>query len=283
MDDNQNKRSDPRSNPFNNADSPSTLGEYDEFGNRIESKPQEDPMPGIAQNLTQNNAEEVHGDPAAHRRISDLIKNEMPITANTEQTREETPPATDEPVSEVIKEDLSIASDHPKENGFVKNDAHKAPGDNFIKKITSAKTIIAVLVIIAAVGVILLAGFMIQSDVLNPTAKINPPSSADDIANKISGIIDLPVNEKPSQVVRIDDPAEFSETNAFKKVARSGDLIFIYEKSQLAVLYRPGSGKVVSMGQINSASENVAGTATESAAGDPDSQLIGSESAETDL
>ena len=292
MDNNQNNnRPDPKNNPFNqnasNASAPE--GEYDEFGNRIETQDLDNR--GTTQNFTQNNpsseASSGPGSQPASGQASSLAQSEPKIISFEDDDLSQNPappnsPASPQPpipqppsaqvyqpVSQVVAADLSIAGPAAV-NTYKVEEPPKAQGKG-LNKMKSAKTLIAAVVVVITAGILLAAGFILKADIPLPFAKVSPQqvTTPESLAERVKSIVDLPIEEEPSQILNVNDIKALPDSNPFSKVAQIGDLILVYEKNKTAILFRPTSGKVVSMGKLDRSQADVAGASSEDATPTP--------------
>jgi hypothetical protein len=91
----------------------------------------------------------------------------------------------------------------------------------------------------------------------------NPQAAAEDEANRIKDevaqLIELP-NEKPTVATVVD--VEKLKSQAFFANAQNGDRVLLFAQSKKAVLYRPGTKKIVEVAPINIGDNGVAGANT---------------------
>lgn len=79
---------------------------------------------------------------------------------------------------------------------------------------------------------------------------------AKSLANKVSRLAVLPNNEVPI-VVDVTDASKLSNQTFFTH-AKNGDEVLVYQKAQIAVLYRPGDNKIVNIASPSNISQNSA-------------------------
>lgn len=91
----------------------------------------------------------------------------------------------------------------------------------------------------------------------------NPQAAAEDEANRIKNevaqLIELP-NEKPTVATVVD--VEKLKSQAFFANAQNGDRVLLFAQAKKAVLYRPGTKKIVEVAPINIGDNGVAGAST---------------------
>lgn len=71
----------------------------------------------------------------------------------------------------------------------------------------------------------------------------------EDLVTKVSRHLQLPTDEKPT-VATVSDVSKLSGQTFFAG-AQNGDKVLIYTKAKKAVLYRPGTDKVINVGPLN--------------------------------
>lgn len=104
------------------------------------------------------------------------------------------------------------------------------------------------LVGVLAISLLLLAFLASRNEVSR--LKNNPLVSSDIVA-QIPKIIDLPVEEQPT-LVTVSDVEKLKGQSFFNR-AENKDIVILYSKSQIAVLYRPSSSKIIQISPISSA------------------------------
>ncbi len=65
----------------------------------------------------------------------------------------------------------------------------------------------------------------------------------------VSKLYTLPENETPT-IASVQDKSKLADQPFFKD-AENGDMLIVYEKSGIAVLYRPSTNKLVKVGPLN--------------------------------
>lgn len=117
-------------------------------------------------------------------------------------------------------------------------------------------TIVAVLLALSvAVGTAIY--FSQKYDDLKKTSeKTNDRSEKDALIKKIQKLYDTP-DEDPS-IVRVDDKNKINSQEFFKK-AENNDIVFVYQKAKLAILYRESINKIVNTGPIALGDEEQSG------------------------
>ncbi len=89
------------------------------------------------------------------------------------------------------------------------------------------------------------------------------------ILSEIKKVYNLPANEEPSTIATVSDNQALKKQYTFFNEAQNGDIVLIYTKAQLALIYRPTTKQVVKSGPINTQSAiriKVVGDATARAA-----------------
>lgn len=102
------------------------------------------------------------------------------------------------------------------------------------------------------------------ADPTNTLNKIKNESTAGYI-EEISKLYTLPSNEQPSltAVVQDDDKTKAPLNQPFFVDAKKGDYLVVYEKSGLAILYRPSDKKLVKVGSLNVQNSTTPATTTQ--------------------
>ncbi len=84
----------------------------------------------------------------------------------------------------------------------------------------------------------------------NPTsAQQAAQDQADRTVEEVGRSYDLPKDEKPS-VATVSDKEKLKDQPFFAK-AENGDITLIYSKAKLAILYRPGTKKVINVSSVS--------------------------------
>ncbi len=100
------------------------------------------------------------------------------------------------------------------------------------------------IVIIAGITVLLLAAWAGYTYVNLNTNKSIPTA----LIQKIGRHYLLPPNEEPV-IATVTDRTKL--TTEFLKAAKNGDKLLVYEKSGIAIIYRPSIDKLVRVGPVN--------------------------------
>lgn len=91
----------------------------------------------------------------------------------------------------------------------------------------------------------------------------NPQAAAQDETNRlkdeVAQLIELP-NETPTIATVVD--VEKLKSQAFFANAQNGDRVLFFAQAKKAILYRPGTKKIVEVSPINLGDSGVAGTST---------------------
>lgn len=80
----------------------------------------------------------------------------------------------------------------------------------------------------------------------------------DKVVKKVSKLMILPEDERPS-LVTVDNKDEINNNQEFFRLAEDGDEMLIYRQARKAILYRPGSNRIVNVAPINVSSEGQIG------------------------
>lgn len=121
------------------------------------------------------------------------------------------------------------------------------------KDIRVNRRLLKILIIsILIIGVVFLVyGYLDTRNELNKAK--NPQETAKEetkeLVAKISQFLELPANESPT-VATISDEDRLS-TQPFFKNAQNGDKVLVYTNSEMAILYRPSTGKVVQYAPVS--------------------------------
>ncbi|MDQ3093729.1 MAG: DUF515 domain-containing protein [bacterium] len=85
----------------------------------------------------------------------------------------------------------------------------------------------------------------------NPTGTIQriQAESTQSVIDEIGKLYTLPSNEQPT-VATVQDKSKLEGQDFFKD-AQNGDQLVVYEKSGLAILYRPSENKLIKVGPID--------------------------------
>ncbi len=74
------------------------------------------------------------------------------------------------------------------------------------------------------------------------------------LLGQIKKVYNLPTNEEPSTIATVSDKEALKKQYPFFNEAENGDVVLIYTKAQLALIYRPATKQVVKSGPINTQS-----------------------------
>lgn len=81
------------------------------------------------------------------------------------------------------------------------------------------------------------------------------------LVKKVSDYLELPTNEDPT-VATVKDKEKLQD-QALKDAVKNGDKILVYAKSQVIVVYRPSTGKIVLFQPLNLYSQAATSSATD--------------------
>lgn len=102
------------------------------------------------------------------------------------------------------------------------------------------------------VGSMVFGGYYFrQYQSLKSASSKTPEEQNKDLVALINKVYELPKDEEPGLVAKVKDEAIFKKDYPVFVNARVGDDLLLYEKSQLAVLYRSSENKVIHTAQIN--------------------------------
>lgn len=71
------------------------------------------------------------------------------------------------------------------------------------------------------------------------------------LVKDVAKVFSLPKDEQPSTVATVSDKEALKKQYPFFDQAENGDVVLIYQKAQLALIYRPSTKQVVKSGPIN--------------------------------
>lgn len=74
-------------------------------------------------------------------------------------------------------------------------------------------------------------------------------AEVDALTAQVGKLINLPTDEKPT-VATVTDASKVKDQSFFKN-AQNGDKVFIYQKAQKAILYRPSENRIIEVGAVN--------------------------------
>ncbi len=189
------------------------------------------------------------------------ITTSAPVAPPVENIPEKKTEPVSEPSAPASTEQASTQT--PKESAFdslpkIEKPEYKLPNKKIIRP---TKKLIAAFVI----GIISVSALFAALQYKNGQAKNLTAVTAGnvtDIVGRVAKLVDLPVNETPSQIANVTDVQKLA-ANPFFAHAERGDVVLVYSKSQLAVLFRPSTNKIIAIGPIqNTPSKSVAGAST---------------------
>lgn len=106
------------------------------------------------------------------------------------------------------------------------------------------------LIVAGVVLAVVLIGFLSfqYMNTRNDLKKARDPKAAakieaEELADKIGKVAELPTNERPT-VSTVADKDKLQSQLFFKRV-QNGDKVLIYTKAERVVLYRPSTGKII--------------------------------------
>ena len=109
---------------------------------------------------------------------------------------------------------------------------------------------IVILIIVIASGGLTALGIKQKPEVLGLSkGAATLQAEADKLVAKVSKLIDLPTDEKPT-VATITDISKLAD-QAFFKNAKNGDKVIIYTNAKKAILYRESENKILEVGAVN--------------------------------
>lgn len=78
---------------------------------------------------------------------------------------------------------------------------------------------------------------------------LSPADELSDVVEKVSRIVELPEGENPT-LATVSDVSKLSGQKFFEK-AQNGDKVLIYTQASIAYLFRPMTGKVINVSQLD--------------------------------
>lgn len=116
--------------------------------------------------------------------------------------------------------------------------------------------IVVILIIVAAA-----AYFLFFNKAQSSQSAAASQKDAADLVAKVSRLIDLPQNEKPT-IATVTDKSKLASQAFFDK-AENGDRVLIYPNNREAILYRPSTDKVINFtNSVDVGGGNVSPTVT---------------------
>jgi len=116
---------------------------------------------------------------------------------------------------------------------------------NIVKKVRLS-TMLIVAVVVLSVGVAVYSTLR-YNDIRNNPQQVTQKEQ-ESLLNKVSTLIDLPKDEKPS-IATVSDKEKLKE-QAFFKSAKNGDTLLIYTSAKKAILYRESTNRIVEVAPI---------------------------------
>lgn len=102
-------------------------------------------------------------------------------------------------------------------------------------------------VIVALLAVVGVLFWKYQQASKDPQAAAQETSAR--IIDKVGQIYMLPTDEEPT-VAQIQDKSKLGNQEFFKS-SENGDFLLIYQKAKVALVYREGSNKLITVGPVN--------------------------------
>ena len=163
---------------------------------------------------------------------------------------------------------------------FLKVDEEKKPvikkmsfKIRFSKKVVFAGLILALLILVGGGGFFVYSNYLSKPD---PNAPLTAQQSQK-LIEQVGRLIELPQNEEPILATVSDTSRLPSEP--FYQNAQNGDRVLVFKNSKMAILYRPGTNKIIRVGAVNVV-EPESGEATSSAVAGESDSVLGSVSQE---
>lgn len=118
--------------------------------------------------------------------------------------------------------------------------------------------LVAVLVIVIGIAIFFYGKWQRYRDDPMKAQEEQIQREVDKVVKKVSKLMILPEDERPS-LVTVDNKDEIDENQEFFRLAEDGDEMLIYRQAKKAILYRPGSNRIVNVAPINVSSEGQTG------------------------
>jgi hypothetical protein len=141
------------------------------------------------------------------------------------------------------------------------------------KKLIGAKLIVGLMLFAVIGGSLCFGGyfyFQYKKVLANPSS--GTQSEIKTLTDKIGKFVDLPTDEEPS-IAEVKD-TEKLKGQLFFSGAQNGDKVMIYSKNKKAVLYRPGTGKVIEVTSLGLKAENEQAAAIQAAPAETVAQVV---------
>ncbi len=141
------------------------------------------------------------------------------------------------------------------------------------KKLIGAKLIVGLMLFVVIGGSLFFGGyfyFQYKKVLANPSS--GTQSEIKTLTEKIGKFVDLPTDEEPS-IAEVKD-TEKLKGQLFFSGAQNGDKVMIYSKNKKAVLYRPGTGKVIEVTSLGLKAENDQAAAIQAAPAETVAQVV---------
>ena len=116
-------------------------------------------------------------------------------------------------------------------------------------------TVVYIVVLLLAIAAAVF--FFVKYSQVNSKYSAIPDVKNQQILSDVAKIIDLPKDETPS-LYEVKDKDKLATTTAAKEFfdkAANGDVIIVYQKANVAVIYRPGQDKVIKTDKAEKLSE----------------------------
>jgi hypothetical protein len=132
--------------------------------------------------------------------------------------------------------------------------------DKIVTKKSSWPKVLAIIGgTLLVIGLIIFGGYFFKK--YNDLKK-NPPSAdqaaqvqIDRYISEVGKLYALPKNEKPSSVVTVKDKSKLNDQPFFDD-AENGDVVLLFTKAKIGILYRPSTKKLINVRPLNVDSKN---------------------------
>lgn len=120
---------------------------------------------------------------------------------------------------------------------------------SILRELDYKKLLIAFLFLVAFVGIGGSVYFYNKYKSLKVDANIEAKKETERLTSLLGKLIELPSGETPT-IATISDKEKLKDQSFFNQ-AQNGDILFAYETSMKAILYRPSSNKIINVAPIS--------------------------------
>lgn len=109
------------------------------------------------------------------------------------------------------------------------------------------------IVVIAVLALAFMAG---RASVYRAHPEFTAIEEGNAILAKVGALMQLPAGETPT-IATVKDAATAKQGQPFLASAENDDVIIVYRRAQMAILYRPSSDKIIAVGPVSAVSPPV--------------------------